>query len=196
MRTRTPKRPGADGDDESELPWLTRRVERMELPPSTVEYGVTIAASLAQHFLQSDREVGFLSYAEEREIVQPDRGERQLHAVARNPRGHPGARPAADCRSVSARRRGAGPPHDADRHHALDRRPLGDGAARPAARGVHGVAVLLAGRTFGPAPDWAPTLADLQASGLPAYLVKNGDELAEALGRLASGVGPRTIPMR
>ena len=37
----------------------------MELPPSTVEYGVTIAASLAQHFLQSDREVGFLSYAED-----------------------------------------------------------------------------------------------------------------------------------
>ncbi len=61
-------------------------------------------------------------------------------------------------------------------------------------RGVHGVAILLAGRTFGPAPDWAPTLADLQASGIAAYVVKNGDDLTEALSRLASGVGPRTIP--
>jgi uncharacterized protein (DUF58 family) len=50
----------------------------MELPPSTIEYSVTIAASLAQHFLEADRELGFLSYAEKREVVQPDRGERQL----------------------------------------------------------------------------------------------------------------------
>ncbi len=70
--------PWTEADDDTVLPWLTRRVEQMELPPSTVEYGVTIAASLAQHFLQSDREVGFLSYAETREVVQPDRGERQL----------------------------------------------------------------------------------------------------------------------
>jgi hypothetical protein len=58
------------------------------------------------------------------------------------------------------------------------------------------VAVLLAGRTFGPAPDWAPVLADLQASGLPAYVVKNGDDLAEALVTLSSGVGPRAVPRR
>ncbi len=64
------------------------------------------------------------------------------------------------------------------------------------ARGVHGVAVLLAARTFGPAPDWAPVLADVQASGLPAYVVQNGDDLAEALGRYASGVGPRANIMR
>lgn len=185
--------PWNEADDDTVLPWLTRRVEQMELPPSTVEYGVTIAASLAQHFLQSDREVGFLSYAEKREVVQPDRGERQLTRLLEilaviQARGRlPIAEALATDGATLAR-------HttlivitpSTDSRWVTVLRGL-------RARGVHGVAILLAGRTFGPAPDWAPTLADLQASGLAAYVVKNGDELAEALGQLASGVGPRTI---
>jgi hypothetical protein len=56
-------------------------------------------------------------------------------------------------------------------------------------RGVNGISVLLAASTFGSAPDWTPVLTDLQASGLTGYLVKNGDDLPTALGRLASGAG-------
>ena len=43
--------PWSEVEDNTVMPWLTRRAERIELPPSTVEYSVTIAASLAQHFL-------------------------------------------------------------------------------------------------------------------------------------------------
>ena len=42
---------------------------------------VTIAASLAQHFLRRDRAVGMVTYAQEREVIQADRGERQLNKV-------------------------------------------------------------------------------------------------------------------
>lgn len=186
--------PWAEADDDTVLPWLTRRIEQMELPPSTVEYGVTIAASLAQHFLQSDREVGFLSYAETREVVQPDRGERQLTRlmeILAVIQAH-GRLPIAEALATD----GAA----LARHTTLIViTPSTDSRWVTVlrglrARGVHGVAILLAGRTFGPAPDWAPTLADLQASGIAAYVVKNGDDLAEALGQLASGVGPRAIP--
>ena len=188
--------PWVEGESDAELPWLARRAERIDLPPSTVEYAVTIAASLAQHFLQSDREVGFLSYAEEREIVQPDRGERQLTRLLEvlaviQARGR---LPIAEALAID----GAA----LARHTTLivitastDNRWV-TVLRGLRTRGVHGVAVLLAGRTFGPAPDWAPVLADLQGSGLPAYLVNNGDDLAEALGRLASGVGPRAVPIR
>jgi uncharacterized protein (DUF58 family) len=185
--------PWNEADEDVVLPWLTRRAEQIELPPSTVEYGVTIAASLAQHFLQSDREVGFLSYAETREVVQPDRGERQLTRLLEilaviQPRGHlPIAEALANDGATLARHTTLiviTPSTDSRWITVL--RGL-------RARGVHGVAILLAGRTFGPAPDWAPTLADLQASGLAAYLVSNGDDLPQALGQLASGVGPRTI---
>jgi uncharacterized protein (DUF58 family) len=168
-------------DTSEPMPWLQRRSEQPALPPSTIEYGVTIAASLAQHFLQADREVGFLSYAGTRELIQPDRGERQLSRLMEilaviQATGHipisqvlagEGARlarhttlivitPSTDHRWVTALR-----------------------GLR--SRGVHGVAVLLAGRTFGPAPDWAPVLADLQSSGLPTYLVRHDDDLAVTL---------------
>jgi uncharacterized protein (DUF58 family) len=171
------------------LAWVVRprsRADRFELPPSTEEYGVTIAASLAQHFLQLDREVGFLSYATAREVIQPDRGDRQLSRLLEvlaviQARGHiplaqvlatEGAHlarhttlvvitPSADPRWVSALR-----------------------GLR--ARGVQGVGVLLAARTFGPAPDWQPVQAELQASGLPSYLVRRGDDLAVALSQVSS----------
>ncbi|MGB9665404.1 MAG: hypothetical protein ACPL25_10885 [Ignavibacteria bacterium] len=55
------------------------------------------------------------------------------------------------------------------------------------ARGVQGIGVFLAAQTFGPAPEWAGTVAGLQASGLPAYLVKRGDDLQIALSHSISG---------
>lgn len=177
------------------LPWLTQRAEQIELPPSTVEYGVTIAASLAQHFVQADREVGFLSYASTREVVQPDRGERQLSRLAEilaviRPEGRvPLAQALATDGAMLAR------------HTTLivitastdDRWVTALRALR--ARGVHGIGVFMAARTFGPAPEWELILAALQASGLPAYLVKCGDDLPSALGRLSSGVS-RTVVTR
>jgi len=51
------------------------------LPPSTEEYGVTIAASLAAYFVEKGRALGFVTYIPHREIVQPDRGARQLTRI-------------------------------------------------------------------------------------------------------------------
>ena len=49
--------------------------------PSTEEYAVSMAASIAACLLRAEREVGFLSYAESRHLVQPDRGERHLGRI-------------------------------------------------------------------------------------------------------------------
>jgi uncharacterized protein (DUF58 family) len=48
------------------------------LPPSTEEYSVVVAASLAQHFIELERAVGFAAYTPHREIHQPERGNRQM----------------------------------------------------------------------------------------------------------------------
>lgn len=45
---------------------------------STEEYGVTVAASLARHFLMQNRSVGFIA---QDELLHPDRGIRQLTKV-------------------------------------------------------------------------------------------------------------------
>ena len=65
-----------------ELPsWLRWKDEEYQLPDSTEEYTVTIAASLAQHFLRIDRAVGLLAYGQSHEVIQPDRGERQSNRI-------------------------------------------------------------------------------------------------------------------
>ncbi|HEX3051925.1 MAG TPA: DUF58 domain-containing protein [Aggregatilineaceae bacterium] len=51
------------------------------LPPSTEEYAISIAASLAQYFVNKGRALGFLTYSPHREIIQPDRGPRQLTRI-------------------------------------------------------------------------------------------------------------------
>ncbi len=51
------------------------------LPPSTEEYTVAAAASIAQHLLQEDRPVGLAALGKAREVIQPDRGERQLYRI-------------------------------------------------------------------------------------------------------------------
>ena len=182
-------------DSTEPMPWLQRRTEPgILLPPSTVEYGVTIAASLAQHFLQADRELGFLSYARTREVIQPDRGERQLSrlmeilAVIQGTGSIPLAQVLAS--------EGA---HLARHTTLIVITPSTDHRWVTAlrglrARGVNGVAVLLAGRTYGPAPDWEPVLADLRASGLTTYLVKRDDDLSDALGHVPDNA-TRMIPM-
>ena len=49
-----------------------------EIPPSTEEYAVVIAASLAKYFVEAERALGFAAYVPHREIHQPERGNRQL----------------------------------------------------------------------------------------------------------------------
>lgn len=51
------------------------------IPPSTEEYAVVITASLVKHFVEQERALGFAAYTPNREIHQPERGNRQLTRV-------------------------------------------------------------------------------------------------------------------
>lgn len=72
--------------DEAELairerkPWWTR-VEQFQLDPSTEEYAVTAAASVAEFFIRRRRAVGLVAYGQRREVIQADRDERQLGKI-------------------------------------------------------------------------------------------------------------------
>ncbi len=64
-----------------EVHW--EKIPEFELPKSTEEYGIAIAASLSKHFLRQNRNVGMVTYsdAQHREVAQSDRGERQLTRI-------------------------------------------------------------------------------------------------------------------
>jgi len=51
------------------------------LPPSTEEYGVSIAASIARYYLRKGRSVGFITFGQSLTMIPPDRGGRQLGKV-------------------------------------------------------------------------------------------------------------------
>jgi uncharacterized protein (DUF58 family) len=65
--------------EESKPFWM--RAREFTLPPSSEEYAVAAAATLTQHFLRRDRALGMISYGQRRQIIQADRGERQLTKV-------------------------------------------------------------------------------------------------------------------
>lgn len=52
-----------------------------ELPPTTEEYCVSIAASVARHFLQQERALGFIAYGKHRHVLNSERGERQFTKI-------------------------------------------------------------------------------------------------------------------
>lgn len=65
---------------EKNLPFhdlLLQRRPKFELPPATIEYSVSIAASLAHYFIRQRRAVGLVSAGQTFNILQADRSERQ-----------------------------------------------------------------------------------------------------------------------
>jgi uncharacterized protein (DUF58 family) len=168
---------------ERDLSSLWLQSEQLRLPPSTEEYSVTIAASIAKYFLRHQRAVGFAAVGHERAIVQPDRGERQMTrllevlAVLRAQ----GRMRFADLLALEGARLG--------RNHTLV-------AITPSAelehikvmremkrRGLRVIAVIVDANTFGGRADTPRAAVELLASGVPTYVVQEGDELQVVLGR-------------
>ena len=160
------------------MPWEPRRP--FALAPSTVEYGVTIAASLAKHFIAHDRAVGFIAYAPHREIIPADRGERQLTKILETlavirPEGEiPLAEIIAAEGTQLRRNTTAIIITPTDQNFWVTARDVIE-------RGVRVVAVLIERQSFGHPRSNQDLVNQLAVSGMATYLVREGDDLAEAL---------------
>lgn len=161
--------------------WTAWQDRVVTLPPSTEEYGVTIAASLAQFFIRRGRSVGLAAYGQSREVTQPDRGERQLTKLLET--------------LAVFRSRGKMRFHDALAIES-DQMPRGASvilitsswdmrwviaAQALKRRGLRMAAVVLNPASFGGVHDNAELVGALWAVGISAYQVNNGDDLASAL---------------
>jgi uncharacterized protein (DUF58 family) len=54
---------------------------RVSLPPSTIEYAVTAAASIALFLLNRSQSVGLIAHGRMRQVIQADRGTAQLYRL-------------------------------------------------------------------------------------------------------------------
>ncbi|MFZ2488369.1 MAG: DUF58 domain-containing protein [Anaerolineae bacterium] len=179
---------GAQAGDATSMPeqdinaaLLRQERPRLQLPPSTVEYGVTLAASLARHFLLEDLSVGFIAHSGHREMIQPDRGERQLSKILETLAVVNATGRIPFARVLTSEM------ENLPRHQTLvaitaSNDPQWVAAMRDLRRrGVHSMALLLAADTFGDAPSHLDTLADLLASGIPTHVIRCGQDIAAAL---------------
>ena len=174
-------------EPESQDPWVAilrgRRRPEIELDPATDEYTVTVTASVAQHFIHKDRTIGMITYGQTREVIQPDRGHRQLTkiletlAVIRAA----GNVPLAQIMLSEGARLGRGVTlvvitPSMDQHWVAASRDL-------IRRGVRIIAVLIDPEGFGGPAGISQVLGELHGSRVPTYVVHNGDNLSQALSR-------------
>jgi uncharacterized protein (DUF58 family) len=168
-------------DAEAEkMPWESH----VTLPAVTEEYVVTIAASLAQYFLERDRSVGLATNSQTDEVIQVDRGPRQLTKILE---------------TLAVVRAGGGMPFEQLLTIEGDHLPRGatviaitpstreswlGAAQRLLRRGLRVIAVLVDPETFGGRPGMRLIASRLAMNGIPAYTVKKDDNLTAALGRV------------
>jgi uncharacterized protein (DUF58 family) len=172
-------------------PWWVR-VEKFRIEPSTEEYAVTAAASVAELFIRNRRAVGLVAYGQRREVIQADRDERQLSKILDTLAAlrAEGEMPFSEVLSVEGGR--------------LTRSTIVV-AISPAVRedwaqtvlfldraGLRVVTVLVDAASFG-GPFGADHLQErLLATGGIAIRLRNGDSIKEALNALPP---PRSVPV-
>jgi uncharacterized protein (DUF58 family) len=152
-----------------------------EVPPSTEEYAVVTAASLAQYFVESERALGFAAYTPHREIHQPERGMRQLMRVLQS---------LAIARSFS--------PYSLHEMLTLETPYLTRGttlviitsslepgwiaeAQILARRGIRPVCVLIDPSSFGKPTPTEDFRSMMRLGKIPTLIIRKGDDLSAAL---------------
>lgn len=161
------------------LPWEPG--PDLVLAPSTVEYGITVVASLAKHFIARDRAVGFIAYSQHREVIPADRGERQLTKILEtlaviHADGYVPLAEIITAEGMHLRRNTT-----AILVTSTDQ-PYWIAAARTMTqRGIEAIAVLIDPLGFGHPRSNEALTSELAISGIPAYLVREGDDLTRVL---------------
>jgi uncharacterized protein (DUF58 family) len=169
-----------DSPDVSSL-WVDTWVT--SLAPTTEEYAVTLAASVAKYFIRQQRTVGLVAYGNQREKLQPDRGERQLDRlleVLAVLRGE-GGTPFSHVLAVESAHLG----RDTTLVAITPSTDLEwiKSAQEAKRRGLRVITILVDATTFGGSGNPQSAVAELLARSVPTYLVRRGDDLRTALGQ-------------
>lgn len=152
-----------------------------ELPPSTEEYSVSVAASIARYYLRMGRSVGFLSAGQSLTMIPPDRGGRQLGKILESLAllRAEGGLPIWGLIDIHAQHLARGSTvvlitHSVEKEVVL----ATDFLAR---RGLRPVVVLIDAASFNGPAGTDELKAGLDAMRVPTRLVRRGDDLGDAL---------------
>jgi uncharacterized protein (DUF58 family) len=164
---------------------LQKRIQEFRLPPSTEEYAIAAAASVANAFIQQQYAVGLVAYGQRRELVQPDREKRQqiklletlaiLHAE--------GEMPFSQMLNAEGSRLTRGT--TAVIISPSTREDWAESALYLHSRGLRILAIVVDAASFG-GPDGSTELKNrLLTASIPAVTVRESEPLAETLNTLS-----------
>ncbi|HYB00178.1 MAG TPA: DUF58 domain-containing protein [Ktedonobacteraceae bacterium] len=160
---------------------LNENVQAGEGEDSTVEYGVTIAATVATYLLRQDLSLGMIVNGVHREFLSLDRGERQIERVLEmlavvQPGVGPDLKEALSLDAFHFGRNTVAivitPSNSRDWH---------DSVRHLQRRGVQMAVIGLDAASFNDSPHDEDTLALLEGAGIPVLRIKCKDSLTEVL---------------
>lgn len=169
-----------------------KREESHVLPPSTTEYAVTAAASIARYFLLRNRAVGMIWQGDNRHLLQTDRGERQIRKILESlavveANGNVPLAQLLATEGVRLNRNNTIVAVSADPSPEWAR-----SLREMRRRGINSIAVLLDGSTFGANRTYADLLHELRLINVATYSIRCGDAIDQALSRSDGNVQERS----
>lgn len=151
------------------------------LPPSTEEYGVSIAASVARYYLRRDRSLGFVSAGQSLTLIPPDRGGRQLAKILESLAllRAEGSLPLWSLLDIQSQHLARGSTIVMVTHSVEDEIILiTDFLSR---RGLRPVVVLIDAASFNGPAGTAEIAEGIRLLKIPLRVIRNGDDLGKAL---------------
>ena len=163
------------------------------LPPSTEEYSVAVAASVAGRLLADKRAVGLIAWGQHHEVINVDRGSRQLIRILRSLAAlkAQGRAPVEEVLAAESVRFARGSTVIVVTPNVDEKWARALGALTQ--RGIKAAAVIVEPATFVKPNEHQPpnsmlVVGTLAASGVPSYLVKHGAPINVALAQGLGGV--------
>lgn len=160
---------------------LWRHKFEFELPPSTEEYSVSVAASISRYYLRIGRSVGLITAGQSLTMIPPDRGGRQLGKILESLAllRAEGALPIWGLIDIHAQHLARGSTivlitHSVEKEVIV----ATDFLVR---RGLRPVVVLIHAASFNGPAGTDEHHAVLNSMGIPNRIVRRGDDLGDAL---------------
>jgi uncharacterized protein (DUF58 family) len=156
---------------------------KVTLPPSTIEYAVTAAASIALYLLNRSQSVGLIAHGKVREVIQADRGTAQLYRLLESlavlePSGSLSLQDVLKVEQAQIPRGAAVVLITASTELSVV-----DAARRLKRSGLPPVLVLLDASSFGGRPGSAALLEMALSAGIPTRMIRCGEMVGMALER-------------
>lgn len=192
-RTDNVSKPHFGRPTESNVATAEPETLRITLDPTTEEYAVTVAASLAAHLIAQGRSVGFIARGQHRVLMPADRGGRQLMKILRALAvlRAEGTDALADVLSNESRQFSRQDtliiitPSVSDDWVAALQNQLH--------RGMHAAAVIIEPGTFCGEESALLAVGALTSFEVPTYLVKRDDAIDASLGQSFNGMASRNM---